>query len=151
MSNVFVYCFNNSYLFACLVAWLYEDECIWWISLLNFSSMFCLFLLFSLFLYFVISLSPLYLYISYKVMFSIFLSSSIFIILVCFFSYLWFFLFLSLQFSSVIFLSAIFFPFLFFSLSFSFSPFYPHRFGLDWSFLTFFLFYFISPLGGWNA
>ena len=25
MSNVFVYCFNN-YLFACLVACLYEDE-----------------------------------------------------------------------------------------------------------------------------
>ena len=42
MSNVFVYCFNNNYLFACLVACLYEGECIWWISLFKFSSMFCL-------------------------------------------------------------------------------------------------------------
>ena len=28
MSNVFVFCFNNNNLFACLVACLYEDVCI---------------------------------------------------------------------------------------------------------------------------
>ena len=49
MSNVFVYCFDNNYLFACLVACLYEDECIWWISLFNFSSMCCLLFFISVF------------------------------------------------------------------------------------------------------
>ena len=49
------------------------DESLFWIS----RQCFIYSLLFSLFLYFVILLLPLYIYISYKVMFSIFLSSSV--------------------------------------------------------------------------
>ena len=115
MSNVFGYCFNNSYLFACLVACLYEDECIWWIPPFDFSSMFCLFFCISLFLYFVIILSPLYLYISYKVMFSIFLSSSILTFSLTLFLFLSFFLSL---FQSVSFLTCDSFSF---SFSYSFT------------------------------
>ena len=60
-------------LLACMKMNVFKES-LFWIS----RQCFIYSLLFSLFLYFVILLSPLYLYISYKVMFSIFLSSSTF-------------------------------------------------------------------------
>ena len=92
MRNVFVYCFSNNYLFACLVACLYVGECIWWISLFNFSSMCCL--LFFISVFFKSFISSIY-NISDKSMFSVFLSSSVFSFLVILFLFIYLFISLS--------------------------------------------------------